>query len=766
MARITVTHPGLQRLPYEALPSFPGPVEDPGRLQLSTRGRTVPFLWEDGGDGRFGPGDALLFHAPGMARDDPLYPYVPHPVYWLALGAGGRAMSTVQTAAGGAPLVSFRHRAHAEEDWAYWQQMPEGEGRDHWFWGPPLRPGETRELALSLPDPDPGGAAATVRVLLQGRTDVPGVDPDHRTELFLNGCLLGEVRWDGQRPREAAFQVPPTCLQEGSVLRVTERELPGVTVDGVYVDWVEVDYHRLPRAREGRLRLRLPAGQGVARVEAGGFGSPDVLVLEVTDPLAPRRVTGVRALPEAGGFRVAFGVERGPAERVFLLVERARAALPEAALVEPGYRLRRPGVGAREIVVAPPELEAAARALARHRNALGLPTVVALTRRIYDEFGGGLPTPHAIRAFLAYAFRQWHPRPEYVLLLGDASLDARDRYGTGVPNLVPTYLVETSQVGQTPSDHWLVTVAGDDPLPDLLVGRIPVRTPEQARAAVDKIVAYETEAGGAWQSRLLLAVGDQDPRFSRYLEEWRALVPGGYRTVALDTRQVQPRLLARERFSRALSADGAALVVYFGHGRVDRWVAADNDGVGRPLVLLSSEDVLRNLRNERAWPFFVALNCLNGLFAQPADGRPITTPDGRRLYYRTPLPEALLQVPGRGGIGMWAPAAFAYPSEQRHVGRRLFEGLFREGDRIMGSVTTRAKLRAYVEDGVHVENLHNFTLFGDPATRLRLAAAAGASASAPPAGGGGGGALGWAVPLLLAAGRTVRRLARGGGPGL
>ena len=59
---------------------------------------------------------------------------------------------------------------------------------------------------------------------------------------------------------------------------------------------------------------------------------------------------------------------------------------------------------------------------------------------------------------------------------------------------------------ETASDDWFVDF-DDDGLPDLAVGRLPVRTLDQANAIVAKTLGYETEADAPWLNDVLVRRG-------------------------------------------------------------------------------------------------------------------------------------------------------------------------------------------------------------------------------------------------------------------
>jgi len=118
-----------------------------------------------------------------------------------------------------------------------------------------------------------------------------------------------------------------------------------------------------------------------------------------------------------------------------------------------------------------------------------------------NEFNYGLYKPEAIRDFLSYAYHNWEKAPRYLVLAGEGTFDYRNNQGYN-DNLVPAILVETPY-GLFASDNRYADVDGDDGVPDMAVGRLPVMTSEELDAVISKITAYET-AGGNRAKRILL----------------------------------------------------------------------------------------------------------------------------------------------------------------------------------------------------------------------------------------------------------------------
>lgn len=137
-------------------------------------------------------------------------------------------------------------------------------------------------------------------------------------------------------------------------------------------------------------------------------------------------------------------------------------------------------LGQEFMILTPPDLKSAADTLASWKRKKGISTHVFT---IMDGEGDGPDTNTAIDQLITDEYNQSQIRPSYVLLFGDA-------------NLIPCfYPAAQRDVGTTTiGSDWQYAVLGDpatDKVPDFAVGRIPVKTLEQAEAVVNKIIAYE-----------------------------------------------------------------------------------------------------------------------------------------------------------------------------------------------------------------------------------------------------------------------------------
>jgi hypothetical protein len=61
-----------------------------------------------------------------------------------------------------------------------------------------------------------------------------------------------------------------------------------------------------------------------------------------------------------------------------------------------------------------------------------------------------------------------------------------------------------------------------------------------------------------------------------------------------------------------------------------------------------------------------------------------------------------------------------YTWDHNFLGQELFEKIFTEHDYVIGSIVTSAKIESYTQHGTTSDLVQTFTLFGDPATILRV----------------------------------------------
>ncbi|MCK5523919.1 MAG: hypothetical protein KAI83_12375 [Thiomargarita sp.] len=670
-------------------------VLDARQIQMTHQGKPVSIFIAGEQDGIFGPGDVLYFYA--IAANGL---YTRSNVYWLTLNPDGGTRINFKE---GSPapthpqLIDFTQTAHLEKNNIYWSRMSDSINRDHLLWKQ-LHAGESLYMPITLHNLAKTEGNATIRVMLQGKTDIHAIDPDHHTKILLNGIEIHDAQWDGQTVFLQQVSLPQAMLLDGeNTVSLVSAGDTGATADILYVNWLEVDYIARMSAVQDHLRFNT-TGSGQYNLTVSGFTQSDLLVLDVTEPLQVVPLLGATVSANcAGGYQIQYGDKLDGNQAYYALTLAEKHLLkPTITIDVPSMRLQSPCNQADYFIIYHDSFDI--NALQNLVADRGVQVMAVPVSDIYDEFNHGLPDPQAIKDFLIYAYENYTaPRPSYVLLVGDANADTLNELGHGI-NYIPTHSFHTNEIGETASDNWFVSVSGDDPLPDMFLGRIPIRTQTELDAVVKKLTDYPQAVLDGWQRNVLFVTDDDTRDFEKISERLIEQHLADYTPKRVYLREyVGDKKAATQDIIQAINA-GAVVTNYTGHGSLNLWTGEFNF---EDVALLNNPDKLT---------FVVALNCLNGWFSYYHPFRGTTDS----------LAETFLKADGKGAIGMLASSGMGYTYEHEILANEFFQRLFQDKETELGSLTTLAKIAAVTNFGVSKDILEMFTLFGDPGLRLRL----------------------------------------------
>lgn len=513
------------------------------------------------------------------------------------------------------------------------------------------------------------------------------------------------------------FSAPASMVPSNNVSLLTFGYSSPVTASG-FLDWFEIHYPRQLAADGDQLIFEAPSGKEVARFKVTNFSNTgDVVVLDITDPVNVRQVQ----IESRDGSSISF-VDQLHARRqsVRYYVGRLGVARHAAAMgTAPFADLRSKMLDADILVIAHDDFRTAADKYVKYRNAQGrFKATYVTTGEIYTEFSHGNLDPTAIRDYIAFAFKNWHVAPRFVMLIGDGSYDYRN-IATKQKQFVPTY--ETAGSDSYNADYslcyddYFVRVVGDDPSTydqkvDLAIGRLPVESEEQAELVIDKIRSYEASTNyGLWRQTAILAADDayqleQTDNFITQSEGlWRYDVPGwiepkkiylsAYPTVQITAR----RKPGAEQDLMQFIQEGAIITNWLGHGNPNVWAHE---------YVLQKDEFIPRLTNDTALTFVTAATCNFGNFDDP------TVVSGAEMF--------LLQ-PGGGAIAVMSSTRASFIGPNESLIRDYFNQLFTR-DSVANAFLTigEALMGAKRVAGANFDNDQKYVIFGDPALELNF----------------------------------------------
>ncbi|MGB8508794.1 MAG: C25 family cysteine peptidase, partial [Pyrinomonadaceae bacterium] len=663
---------------------------DPTRLQLFAGGieqaiRVNSDAWEKDG--------TLEFY--GEALDTPASDAR---VYWLIEGAtAGRRIGvggdTTRTPAAPAPATtaveegdgttttatggptSFAYTVERRERLIYFSSLLNGETEN--FFGRVVGATPVAQ-ALTVHNSEASGAGR-LEVALQGVTASA-----HNVRVLFNGTEIGTLDFAGREHRAALFDLPAGAIQEGDN---EVRLVSGASGDVSLTDYLRLSYNHTYRADEDALRV--PAATGGDTIRIAGFTTPNVRVFDVTDSRnvseLPAQVDSVKE-NRVESYNATVRLSGNTPRTLYAFADTRVEAIANAVANEPTDWNR--SRAADFVIITNGAFREAVAPLAARREKEGLSTAVVDVEDLYDEFSYGVHSPQAVKDFLAWTTTHWTKAPRYVLLVGDGSYDPRDRTGRGSFDLVPAKLVDTTQM-ETASDNWYADF-NDDGMAEMSIGRLPVRTIEEATRVVGKIVAHEPDAAAPSSA---VMVADRDGAdgysFEAATDSVQNLLPATV-SIARINRGPQSADAVRNQIVGAVNA-GPSIVNWMGHGSINVWT-----GEG----LLRGEDASA-LQNGGRLPLFVMMTCLNGYYQDPS---------------LDSLSESLLKAEAGGALAVWTSTGMTEPEGQAAMNRELYRALFGgEGGTLrLGDAMLRA--RSATND---TDVLRTWVLIGDPTTRWR-----------------------------------------------
>jgi len=646
-------------------------------LAVSTQGQAVAYMPAQDNGG-------IYFYATGIDSA-----YTRNNIYWIDMGRGtsmGTEKTPVPVSAN--PDAVFTDTLHIEKDLIQNMAQTDNPAEDYWNWDliflSPYWSDGPKSFTFYLNGKADTQTQATLQVNLIGGSDT-GINPDHHVVVKLNGRQIGEGWWQGLNPYTLTASFDQSLLNEGeNTIVVQGLRDAGIPWSMFLIDSFALTYERLYEAEDNRLFFK---GDGNQTVTVRGFNtaSPDILLMNVTNPAMPKVNTSGKVTGSAGNYEISFNPS-SPDARYLAIAKDSVAATANASGANTTNLKGRWNM-ADYLIIVPAELESAVQPLALYRKSQGMRTMVVKLDSIMNEFNFGISTPEAIKQFLSNAYKNWLRPPKYIVLAGVGTWDYKDNLGEG-GNLIPPALVPTLY-GLSTSDNYFADVDGDH-LPDMAIGRLPAVNAQEMQTLITKIKTFEATKG----SRAILVADDPDEggNFPVDSQIIASLFPAHYVLQKVYLGEYSSVNAARVPLLSYLNT-GSVFFNYIGHASFDTFTAEE---------LLISDD-MASLTNASNLPIVTAITCLAGEFAIPG--------------YPTISQVALLN-PAGGAAAFWSATGLSDNAEAHILNREFYNAVFFSGKRVLGDAVMQA-LQQYRMTGSMPFMMDIYTILGDPALRIK-----------------------------------------------
>ncbi|RYZ56066.1 MAG: type IX secretion system sortase PorU, partial [Sphingobacteriales bacterium] len=508
-----------------------------------------------------------------------------------------------------------------------------------------------------------------------------------------------------------AFLLPSSGSSADFLLTYT----PGTATGKGYLDFIELNLRRALRLQNGQTAFRDWKSVGPASVASYKIqqANGSVKVWDITNPLHPAQING-----SLSGSEYVFSQD---ATRLHEFIAFDGSQFHTADYIG---KVANQNLHATQqvdyILVTHKDFLPAADKLADfHRQHNQYRVVVATTEQIYNEFSSGSQDIGAIRDFARMFYKRagmdTMEMPRYLLLLGDASFDYKDRLANNT-NFVPTY--ETSEsvnliLGYCSDDYFSLLDDNEDienwaiaNTMDLGVGRLPVTTPGSAMDVVDKIISYtKPQSLGPWRISTTIISDNGDSETHFYDGEIMASIINQTTNLyneskvylsAIPTVSTPGGLRAPEANKAINDAvfKGTFLMNYNGHGSITT--------MAHERIL--TQDDFNNWKNSDRLPVMVTATCDFSKYDDPS---------------YVSAGEKLMVKPDGGVIALLTTTQLVYAHLNRPMNTQYLDAMFRQYNGewgALGDVFRYSKNATYStpKGEETLANYRKFVLLGDP----------------------------------------------------
>lgn len=610
-------------------------------------------------------------------------PYEAHNVYLLERDPAAALRVAVDRGRPSPLLAATRSAmsvAFTENERAYSFSAPNGDPwYDEWMLANGNSFAKSYRVAI---DQVAATTGAQLAIDLWGVTNWPE-SPDHHLVVEVEGQVLADVLFDGLVSYPLVIDLPPAVLADGFVEFVLRlpRDL-GLAFDLVALNSYGVRYARRLVAQSGRLEFAA-AGK---RIEVGGLASSDVSVyrssgkrVELLEKVTIDRQGAGLVASFAGTDADANYVVADAAGRRKPVVELARPYL------DPSTAFRRQ---VDVLAISHPDFIEGLAPWVAARERQGLVVEVVDLFDLYRFESGERVDPNAIRRFVRKVAEEFGI--ESLLLVGGDSYDYRNYLGLGAFSFLPSPYAPTGElVSFAPADP-LYGDLDDDGVPDLAVGRLPVRSSQELERVIRKILEYDAvnpEAGVVFAADAYDVAAALD--FKQGSRELAVLLG---EDLSVEHAEIDTLGLAgaKQALRNALNA-GPALAQYYGHSGPTLWSY-------QSLFTATDAAALTNTGHPTA---VVQWGCWNTYYVAPS--------------FNT-LGHVLLLGENGAAVVMGA-ATLTEPESDLELAARLLPKL-REPGQTFGRALLEAKQDLARKQDNRIDVIRGWTLLGDPTQKV------------------------------------------------
>jgi len=632
--KLGIAADGIYRISKSDLENFNIDVEniDPLTFKFFYKGNEIPIFVSGEEDGTFDGEDFIEFYGTinygasnyrEVKLNNPYPEYIDRysdtTIYWLTWGndLGNRIDTLSYNGISFQDTIDYYTEiSHYEQNnfldyftrnLVEWQN-PEWIQNETWFWG-----GQgvgTANRNFSVSDLVSVDSAEVYFRALSWASDNPSDENAHNLGISINSDPTvydsGYIDKYSQKVLTAKFST--NLLQNGSnILKTIVFPVPGSEINMIVRDWYEVEYPRYLKLFSDSLKIQLKQNleKKLYGIKVQNTSAASQYIIYKNN-INKKRFG--KYLQDGETIYFIDTVQTGDSYYISS-VDKIRK--PKLYYKKQFQNLRDTNIQADYLLIAHPSFEQqVSEYLSLINDNYTVTTKYINIDDIYDQFNFGFFSPEPIKDFLYQANQLWaDPKPSYVFLVGEANYDYHNyRQIQGyTPNYVPSF-------GHPVSDNWFAIWDSVFTIPQMFIGRLPVKTVDELLHYLDKHSKYLIDPFNIWNKSYFLMSGGSNEseksvgkRVNDFLRT-NLISPsptGGYTGQLYATENPKTNFGPfTQDYIDSVFNNGGIVISYVGHSGTKIW---DNG--------IENVDQLKNKYNK--YPLINDFGCSTGKFAEP-----------------------------------------------------------------------------------------------------------------------------------------------------
>ena len=560
---------------------------------------------------------------------------------------------------------------------------------DPWHYGQvysfhPTDDASGTEVAFSLPGLV--GTTADIEAEFIGVTDIDVDGNDHHVVALINGVEVKDEQFDGNVLHTVS--VDDAQVSENNTFGFAIRAIATTPYDVMALNKLTVRYPSQTQAIDDRVDGYFAPRQVV---KVSGFSSDDIMVYAI-DNSGTAKIVSKSLAAGAGALKFKTGTDGAR----YIAVGKTGYKSVNAIELPPVLTDISSGQAEYLIIThsdfVGPDLEifAAMRA--------GTYSVkVVDVEQVYMQYGDEIvPSADAISNYIKFAHQNLGT--EFVLFVGGDTYDYKN-YVSASKSFIPTQYVTTYGDGltirQAPSDAKYGDI-DDDGVPDIAVGRFPVRTQAELSNIIEKINDYQARIG--YSGRIVMVADQADSgngvSFTRDAITLVDTIPGDWAGSIREDYRALPDLdgavTAKSKLFAAVDA-GVSVTAYIGHSSQARWSRTS------PALLMAGE--IASFNNIDKPTVVTQWGCWNTYFVHPSGNS---------------MAELFLNPGLNGAATVLGASTLTSAADEYLLASELNKVMYAEGEPIGRAVIKAKKALALINPKAS-DVLLGWQILGDPA---------------------------------------------------